>query len=101
MYERLPCGIIFTGEFREWLAAWREREGAANFGLIAELSYVRCKEGDRAGQAWVSLLWRPLDAVQEHEIFAIGAVRVFFSRQTRSALRERCLDVKDGQIVVL
>jgi hypothetical protein len=101
MYERLPCGIIVTAAFCEWLESWKEREAAAHFGLIPELNYVHCREGARAGQSWVSLLWRPLEGVKDHEIHAIGFVRVFFPRQTRTALRERCLDVKDGAIVVI
>lgn len=101
MLERLRCGIIVTSAFIEWLEAWKQREAAANFGLIPELSFVLCKEGARAGQSWVSLVWRPLDGTAEHEIHPVGTVRVFFPRQTRSALRDRCLDVRDGRIVVV
>ncbi len=100
MLERLRCGIILTDAFISWLERWHAREAGANFGLVPEISYVRCKEGKRAGQSWVSLIWRPLDGIQEHEIFHAGSVRVFFGRQTRAALRERCLDVQDGRIVV-
>jgi len=101
MYERLPCGIILTAAFREWLDAWKAREAPAHFGLIPELNYVHCREGTRAGQSWVSLLWRPLDGVHDHEIQAVGSVRIFFPKQTRVALRDRCLDIKDGAIVVI
>ena len=100
MLERLRCGIIVTDAFVGWLEAWKTREEEANFGLIPELSYVRCREGERAGQSWVSLIWRPLQGVEEHELFAIGGVRVFFARQTRSALRDRCLDIHEDRIVV-
>lgn len=101
MLERLRCGIIITDAFVAWLEAWKAREAAANFGLIAELSYVRCLEGERAGQSWVSLIWRPLDGVAEHEIFEIGGARVYFARQTRRALRDRCLDIRGDRIVVV
>jgi len=101
MLERLHCGIIFTGAFRDWLQVWQTRSVAENFGLIPELSYVHCSEGARAGQSWISLIWRPLEGVKDHEIFLIGSVRIFLSRQTRSALRERCLDIHDDQIVVI
>jgi len=100
MLERLRCGIILTDAFITWLEAWHAREAEAHFGLVPEISYVRCKEGERAGQSWVSLIWRPLDGVEEHEIFSVGRVRVFFPRQTRTALRDRCLDVQDDRIVV-
>ncbi len=101
MLERLRCGIIVTSAFTGWLAAWKARESAANFGLVPELNFVQCKEGSRAGQSWVSLIWRPLEGIAEHEIHAVGTVRIFFPRQTRAALRERCLDVRDGLIVVV
>ena len=101
MLERLRCGVIVTDRFKDWLGEWRAREGAANFGFVAELSYVRCVEGARAGQAWASVVWRPLVGIREHEIFVIGEVKVYLSRQTRTALRERCVDVKDGVVTVI
>ena len=101
MLERLRCGIIVTDAFASWLEAWKAAEAEANFGLIPELSYVRCGEGSRAGESWVSLIWRPLQGVEEHEIFLVGGVRVFFARQTRRALRDRCLDIHEEKIVVL
>jgi hypothetical protein len=101
MLERLRCGVIVTAAFIEWMKAWKAREGAANFGLIAELSYVRCKEGERAGQSWVSLVWRPLDGIKEHELFEVGTVKLYFPKQTRLALRDRCLDIQSDRIVVI
>ena len=101
MLQRLRCGIILTDAFISWLEAWHAREAPGNFGLVPELSYVRCREGERAGQSWVSLIWRPLDGMAEHEIHEVGAVRVSFPRQTRVALRERCLDVFREAIVVI
>ena len=90
-----------TEAFREWLKAWKAREAGANFGLIAELTYVKCREGERAGQSWVSLVWRPLEGIKEHELFAVGPVKLYLPKQTRQALKERCLDVKDERIVVI
>ena len=101
MLERLRCGVIVTDRFKSWLSEWRAREAAANFGCVAELSYVRCAEGQRAGQAWASLVWRPLRGIKEHEIYQVGDVKLFLSRQTRTALRDRCLDLRDDRIVVV
>jgi hypothetical protein len=101
MLERLRCGVIITDAFKSWLAEWRDRESAANFGLIPELSYVRCREGERAGQSWVSLIWQPLGGAKEHEIFEMGSVKVHLQRQTRQALKDRCLDIKDDRILVI
>ncbi len=100
MLERLRCGVITTGAFRAHLAAWHEETEAGNFGLVPQLDYVRFASGDRAGQAWVSLLWQPVSRMQPHEIFEIGGVRVFLPKATRTALKEHCLDVRDGRIVV-
>ncbi len=101
MLERLRCGVIYTAAFRDWLGEWRSREASANFGLVPELTYVRIKEGQRAGHSWVSLIWRPLQGVKEHEIFQIGSAKVYMNIQTRRALKERCLDVKDEAVVVV
>ena len=101
MLERLRCGVIYTAAFRDWLAAWRTREAAANFGLVPELTYVRIAGGQRDGQSWVSIIWRPLQGIKEHEIYQIGPVKVFLNPQTRRALRERCLDIRDGAVVVV
>jgi hypothetical protein len=101
MLERLRCGVIYTAAFRDWLGEWRAREAAANFGLIPELTYVRIVEGERAGQSWVSLIWRPLQGIKEHEIFAIGSVKIYLGSQTRRALKERCLDLRHGAVTVV
>jgi hypothetical protein len=101
MLERLRCGVIITDAFKEWVEAWQAREGGANFGLVPELSYVRCREGERAGQSWVSLIWQPLGGSKEHDFFEIGRVRVRLPKQTRHALRDRCLDIKEDRIVVI
>jgi hypothetical protein len=101
MLERLHCGIIYTGAFRDWLEAWWLRGIGENSGLIPELSFVHCHEGVRAGQSWISLIWRPPDGLGEHEIFTVGTVRLFLPRQTRTALRERSLDIRNDRMVVI
>ncbi len=75
--ERMRCGVITTGAFRVWLEAWHGREAAHHFGFVAQLDYVRCKEGPRAGQAWVAVLWGPLKGMGEHEIFPVGGCGFF------------------------
>lgn len=101
MLERLRCGVITTGAFRAYLAQWHEDTEGGNFGLVPQLDYVRFATGERAGQAYVSLLWQPLNKMKPHEIFEIGGVKVFLSKSTRTALKERCLDVKGNGIVVI
>ena len=100
MLERLRCGVITTAAFRDYLARWHEETEGGNFGLIPQLDYVRFATGDRAGEAYASLLWQPLNRVKPHEIFEIGGIKVYLSKPTRTALKEHCLDVKDGAILV-
>ncbi len=100
MLERLRCGVITTAAFRAYLAQWHQETEGGNFGLMPQLDYVRFATGDRAGQAYVSLLWQPINNMKPHEIFEIGPIKVFLSKATRTALKEHCLDVRDGGIVV-
>lgn len=100
MLERLRCGVITTALFREWLAEWYSETGGTNFGLVPQLDYVRFASGDRAGEEYISILWQPPGRIQAHEIFEIGGVRVYLPKATRTALRERCLDVRNGSVIV-
>lgn len=100
MLERLRCGVITTGAFRAHLVRWHEETTDDNFGLIPQLDYVRFATGERAGQAYASLLWQPINKIKPHEIFELGGVKVFLSKATRTALKEHCLDAKNGVIFV-
>ena len=99
--ERLRCGVILTGAFQTWFQAWWHAEEDAHAGLIPEIDFVHCVDGPRAGQSWVSLYWRPRGKLGDHELFQIGRVTVHIPRQARLGLKHRCLDVKNGQIVVI
>ena len=100
MLERLRCGVITTEAFRAHLVHWHEETEGGNFGLIPQLDYVRFATGARAGQAWASLLWQPINKLKPHEIFEISGVKVYLSKATRTALKEHCLDVKNGVMFV-
>ena len=100
MLERLHCGVITTGAFRTHLTHWHEETEGGNFGLIAQLDYVRFASGERAGQAYASLLWQPVNKMKPHEIFEIAGIKVYLSKATRTALKEHCLDARNGAIFV-
>ena len=100
MLERLRCGVITTEAFRAHLGQWHQETEAGHFGLIPQLDYVRFASGARVGQAYVSLLWQPVNQLKSHEIFEIGGIKVYLSKGTRTALKERCLDMKAGAILV-
>ncbi len=99
--ERLRCGVIFTGAFQDHLEAWWRSGAEENFGLVPELDYVRCASGARAGQSWITLVWRPLKGVRAHEIYQVGKVKLHLSKGARTALKERCLDAREGRVVVV
>ncbi|MES2709596.1 MAG: hypothetical protein V4726_23565 [Verrucomicrobiota bacterium] len=98
--ERLHCGVITTGAFRDHLKAWHEATAGGHAGLVPQLDYVRCATGERAGQAWISLIWQPLKAGRPHEVFEIGGISVYLPKSTRTGLRDRCLDAADGVLMV-
>ena len=99
--ERMRCGVITSAAFREWLILWHTKEAAHNFGFVAQLDYVRCREGSLAGQSWVTVMWSPLKGMGEHEIYPIaGKIKIYLNKATRTALRDRCLDIRGGAIIV-
>lgn len=98
--ERLRCGVITTGAFRDFLKVWHEDTAGGNFGLVPQLDYVRCASGERAGQSWISLIWQPLKGIKAHEIFEIEGIKVYLPKNTRTALKERCLDAAAGVLLV-
>ena len=64
------------------------------------LDYVRCASGPARGRAWWQLLWIPDDMAQPHQIFQVGSASVHIPKSAQHGLRDRCLDFKDGQVVV-
>jgi len=98
--SKLPCGVIYTDRFREFLARLHEEAAAKHPWRILTLDYLRCASGPQQGQAWWQMTWTPLDAAPEHRHFHIGPVPVHISKAAQHGLRERCLDFEDGRVVV-
>lgn len=100
--EKLRCGTILTDRFIAFLReedASQRSNGVPN--PVAILEYVRCAEGDRAGQAFWSLMWGRGDAqMQDWCLFKISGVTIFMSRQTQHALKWKHIDYIDNQVVV-
>ncbi len=98
--SRLPCGIIYTGAFRDWLARLHQQEAPAHAHRVLTLDYVRCASGPQRGQAWWQVLWVPEDAAPAHRIFRIGEVPVHVPKPAQLGLRERCLDCENDRVIV-
>jgi len=97
---KLPCGVIYTDAFEAWLERKHEAEASHHPRQVLTLDYVRCKTGAQEGNAWWQLLWTPEEAVPSHRCFHLGRLWVYLSKATQHGLRERCLDIEGGLVVV-
>ncbi len=98
--HRLPCGVIYTDAFATHLAELQEEEDADRNGQILCLEYLRCVTGEKTGASWWKLEWAPRHRAPEDCLFAIGSVLVWLSLQTQRGLKHRCLDWRDGEVVI-
>jgi hypothetical protein len=95
--HRLRCGVIYTNAFADYLATVGEQ---ASPDTILALEYVRFASGPRKGTAWWRMDWLPTQSTDLQCHFTIGKISVFISAQSQRGLKERCLDWRDGQVVV-
>jgi hypothetical protein len=98
--HRLRCGIIYTNAFADYLARLEleQREGGAR--QILALDYLRCGTGEQSGSAWWKVEWLPEHRAPEDCRFTIGQVPVCLSRQSQRGLKHRCIDWRDGSVVI-
>jgi len=107
---RLRCGVILTDAFLAWLREWTATEGTSHAGRVLALDYIRCREGPRAGEAWLEWLWVKRHGLSPHCVFRIDDVAVendqsapldlYLSPQSQKGLRWRHLDARHGQPTV-
>jgi len=98
--HRLRCGVIYTNAFAEHLAELHTCSEAGTVRKILALEYVRASSGDQKGGAWWDVQWVPEKRVPVECRFEIGSVPVCLSRQSQQGLKNRCLDWRDGAVVV-
>ncbi|MFZ4765635.1 MAG: hypothetical protein ACOYMN_11835 [Roseimicrobium sp.] len=98
--SKLPCGVIYTDKFRDFLTRLHDLEAPAHPWRILTLDYLRCASGPHAGQAWWQVTWEPLKAVPDYRQYRIGSVPVHIPKAAQHGLRERCLDFENGHVVV-
>ena len=101
MMDRLRCGVIVTKEFSTFLHDWCRSESVQSSERVPSLEFVHCREGPRAGESWATLSWVPSAKIPEHDCFLVGEVRLHLSKQSQRGLKWRCLDAKEGKLVVI
>jgi hypothetical protein len=98
--HRLRTGLIYSQAFADYLEQKHRSEHFAHMGEVLHLDYVRCGQGELAGQSWWQLAWLSgWQAPNEHR-HAIGEVEVFIHRQALRGLKNRMLHY-DGEHVVV
>ncbi|MFN0125848.1 MAG: hypothetical protein ACKV19_04085 [Verrucomicrobiales bacterium] len=107
---RLRCGVILTDPFLAWLREWTAREGTSHVGRVLAIDYIRCREGARAGQAWLEWFWVKRAGLSPHCLFRIEAMAmetgapapldIYLSPATQQGLRWRHLDARGDQPTV-
>jgi hypothetical protein len=97
---RLPCGIIHSRAFADFLRDKHESENDEHFGEILSLDYIRVSEGEQAGSSWWQLSWISEFRAPLAHRFDIGGTEVFIHRQTRNGLKNRLLHYADGRVQV-
>jgi hypothetical protein len=97
--HRLRCGVIYTNAFADYLSALGG-DAAPSSKKILSVEYVRCSTGGAAGKAWWTIDWVPVHRAPEECRFLIGQIPVCLSRQSQRGLKHRCIDWRDGQVVI-
>ncbi len=98
--DRLRCGAIYTEAFASYLRGWWLAEPAKHAKFFPSMEYVSFREGPRAGEHWFTLYWHPRGGAADYELFEVGTVTLHLTRQAQKALKWRCLDAENGQVVV-
>ncbi len=98
---KLPCGIIHTAEFADYLRLLHAREIGRHRHEVLALDYIRCGSGPQKGTAWWQLAWIPEQNAPPIHRQRIGDTDVFIHRQSLRGLRGRCLHCEGEQVVVL
>jgi hypothetical protein len=95
--HRLRCGVIYTNAFAEYLSQMSQSAVSLVKHRVLALEYLRSAEGKGA---WWNIGWVPEARAPEDCRFTIGETPVCLSRQSQRGLKNRCLDWRDGQVVV-
>ncbi|MDB6138828.1 MAG: hypothetical protein JWO94_1900 [Verrucomicrobiaceae bacterium] len=98
--HRLRCGVIYTNPFAAHLTAIYEARTEAETGKVLSLEYTRATTGSKQVKEWWRMDWVPGPRVEEHCRFLIGKVPVGINQQSQRGLKDRCLDFREGTVVI-
>lgn len=96
---RLRCGTILLDGFMGHLAD-RAVERADSADRVVTLEYLKCIEGDRAGQQWARLGSTARGGLPDKALFDVEGVTLCMSVQTQQGLKDKWVDYRDGELVV-
>ncbi len=98
--HRLTCGVIYTYAFADYLASFDAPLRTTEQRYVLALEYLRVTKEDGAAEDWWQMHWVPEKRTPLEQRFTIGSVPVSLSKQTQRGLKHRCLDWRDGKVVV-
>ncbi len=98
--HRLRCGVIYTNAFAAHLLSIYETRTEAEKGKVLALDYLRASGGVKGAKEWWRVDWVYGSQVEEHCRFLIGEVPVGLNKPSQRGLKDRCLDFRDGAVVV-
>lgn len=98
--HRLRAGLIYSQAFADFLEKKYAEEHREHPGELPHLDYVRCAQGELAGQSWLQIEWVSGLQAPTADRHTIGSVEVFIHRQAMRGLKNQMLHF-DGQKVIV
>ena len=98
--HRLSTGLFYSQPFADYLLQRHAAEHQEHPGEILQLDYVRCGQGELAGQAWWQLTWITGLRAPSDLRHTLGEVEVYIHRQALRGLKDRLLHFDGTQVVV-
>lgn len=98
--HKLRSGLIYSQDFADYIESRHNIEHFGHPGEVLHLDYVRCSQGELAGQEWCQLNWLSgMHAATEHR-HLIGDVEVYIPKQAVRGLKNRLLHFDGKEVVV-
>ncbi|MCP4846424.1 MAG: hypothetical protein GY899_00565 [Verrucomicrobiaceae bacterium] len=98
--QRLRCGVILLDGFIDHLAELAVSRAGGDGTLVSSLEYIRCVEGEQAGEEWTNLGSINRTNLSSECVFDVDGVTLYMSRQTQRGLRDKWVDCREGAVVV-
>lgn len=98
--QRLRSGIIVSADFLAWLERTLDDEAPRHPGKEPVFECLRFHPDSRPDGRepfWWQIEWRPAAALAGVLAEPLAGRTLWFTRAARHTLRDRCLDLHDGQ----